>query len=353
MTIAAEEALERLRLENSRLYQVLEINALLSSSLDLTVVLDSLMEMARGLCMAEASSLMLLDEETEELYFHTVKGEKSEALKQIRLKVGQGISGWVAREAKPLLVADASSDPRFFRGADEKSTFNTRTMMCVPLVAKKRVLGTVQVLNRKDDQPFNEDDLRIFMTLANQAAIAIENARLHTLATVDGPTGLYVKTYFMARLQEEFRRSKTTGQPLSLLMSDIDFFKKVNDNYGHQGGDAALKELAKVIKDTVHRLGSDDLAGRYGGEEFCVLLPQSSPERALEVGELIRRNIESHPIPIGDREALITISIGVSSYPVHSAEIQGPDDFIRLADEALYLCKHRGRNCVSLFEKAQ
>ncbi|MBX7057101.1 MAG: sensor domain-containing diguanylate cyclase [Leptospirales bacterium] len=345
--------LEKLRRENQRLHRALELNALLSSSLDLGVVLDSLMGLARDLLEAEASSLMLLDEASQELYFHTVKGEKSEAIKTIRLKLGEGIAGWVAREGKPVLVADAASDPRFYRRADQSSGFVTRSMMCAPLKARRRIVGTVQVLNKRDGNLFTEQDLALFEILANQAAIAIENARLHTMATVDGMTGLYIKSYFQARMEEEFRRSKNTGQPLSLLMSDIDFFKKVNDNYGHQGGDAALIELARVIKDTVHRLGSDDMAGRYGGEEFCVLLPQSGPERALEVGEMIRKNIETNAIPIGDREAHITISIGVSSFPLHDGQIQGTEDFIRLADEALYLCKNRGRNCVALYETAQ
>jgi diguanylate cyclase (GGDEF)-like protein len=293
---------------------------------------------------------MLVDEEKEELYFHTITGDKSEAIRNIRLKLGEGISGWVAKEGKPVLVADAASDPRFSRKADDSSSFVTRSMMCVPLQARRRVIGTVQVLNKVGDQRFDEDDLRIFQPMANQAAVAIENARLHTLATVDGTTGLYIKSYFKARMQEEFRRAKATGQPLSMLMSDIDFFRNVNNTYGHQGGDQALVELAGVIKETVHRLGSDDIAGRYGGEEFCVLLPESGPERGLEVGELIRKNIESRQIPVGDEFTQITISIGVASYPLHKAHIEDVDDFVKLADDALYICKNRGRNCVSLYE---
>lgn len=342
--------IERLRRENQRLYKVLEINALLSSSLDLNVVLDSLMEKAKELCDAQASSLMLVDEEAEELYFHVIKGEKSEAIRNIRLKLGEGIAGWVAKEGEPVLVTDAASDPRFSSRADSESGFVTKTMMCVPLLAKRRSLGTVQVLNKNDGLRFNEDDLQIFQTMANQAAIAIENARLHTMATVDGTTGLYIKDYFKARLEEEFRRARSSGQPVSLLMSDIDLFRNVNNTYGHQGGDQALVELAHVIKETVHRLGSDDIAGRYGGEEFVVLLPESGPERGLEVGELIRRNIEARPIHIGDQTAHITISIGVSSYPLHQQYINEVDDFVKLADDALYICKHRGRNNVSIYE---
>ncbi|MBI3395625.1 MAG: GGDEF domain-containing protein, partial [Spirochaetia bacterium] len=133
---------------------------------------------------------------------------------------------------------------------------------------------------------------------------------------------------------------------------DIDLFKNVNTNFGHVGGDAALVALAGVINETVHSLGKDDMAGRYGGEEFCVLLPDSGPERALEVAELIRKNIEAKPIPIGDKEAKITISVGASSFPLHAPHIKDIEDFIRLADEALYICKNRGRNCSSVYDPA-
>lgn len=337
--------------ENSRLYKVLEVNAIITSSLNLTVVLDTLMDKAKDVMECEASSLMLLNEEKGELYFHTVKGEKSEVIKQIRLKLGEGISGWVAKEKKPVLVEDCSSDPRFSNRADKVSSFVTRTMMSVPLIVNDRVLGTVQVLNKINDQFFNQNDLKIFQILADHAAIAIENARLHEMATVDGMTGLYVKRYFMARLKEEFIHAKVDSRPMSLIMSDIDHFKKVNDNYGHQGGDAALVELAHVIKEKVESLSGTYLPGRYGGEEFCVILPDTDTAKAMEVGEEIRREIESRPIDIEGKQAKITISIGVSNWPLHKNLILEAEDFVRLADEALYICKARGRNCVSYYHQ--
>lgn len=335
--------------ENERLYKVLEVNAIISSTLNLERVLDTIMDKAKEVMEAEASSLMLLDEEKGELYFHTVKGEKSDVVKTIRLKLGEGISGWVAKEGKPVIVADCASDPRFYSKADQKSKFQTRTMMSVPLITRNRTIGTVQVLNKLDGSPFNEADLAIFQVMANQAAIAIENARLHKMATVDGMTGLYLKHYFLARLNEEFRRAKLNETPLSLIMSDIDHFKRVNDTYGHQGGDQALIGLAGVIREVVSSLEGDEIPGRYGGEEFCVLMPGASPERAYEIGEMIRQKIESSSIPIEDKFAKITISIGISSYPLNKNRIQDPEDFIKLADEALYICKEKGRNCVTVY----
>jgi diguanylate cyclase (GGDEF)-like protein len=347
-----EDRLNKLQQENWHLYEVLEVGTLISARLDLRQVLDTLMEKARDVMNAEASSLMLVDEEAQELFFHTLKGgTESEALRDLRLKIGEGISGWVAQQGKPVLVEDASKDVRFSRKGDAKSNFITRSMMCVPLQISRRVLGTVQVLNKKDGTPFNNTDLRIFSALANQAAIAIENARLHELATVDGMTGLYLKSYFLARLEEEFRRARLSGGQLSLIMSDIDHFKKVNTEFGHLGGDAALVELAHVIKDTIYELGKDDMAGRYGGEEFCVLMPDTGPQRAFEIAEKIRKNIESHPVPIDGKFAHITISIGISSFPDHAEFLKETEDFVRLADEALYICKDAGRNCAKFYEK--
>ncbi|HMU83958.1 MAG TPA: sensor domain-containing diguanylate cyclase [Leptospiraceae bacterium] len=341
---------DELLYERDRLYRILEVNTVISRSLRLDAVLTLLMEKAKEVTESEASSLMRVDEEKQELYFHTIQGDKSDAIRHIRLKIGEGIAGWVAKEGKPLLVADASKDPRFSRRADEASKFVTRSMMCVPLVVSRGVIGTVQVLNKKNGEFFNETDLRLFEVMANQAAIAIENARLHEMATVDGTTGLYKKDYFIMRMEEEFRRSRNTGKPMSVIMSDIDHFKNVNTQFGHLGGDAALVELARVIRETVQEEGPEMMPGRYGGEEFCVLIPGEGPEQALGLAEKIRKRIEAEPIHIGDQVTHITISIGVSSWPTHTEHIQALDDFFRLADEALYICKDRGRNCSSLYD---
>lgn len=342
---------EKLQKQLKKLYEVLDANRYLSSTLNLTLVLERLLEKAKEVIEAEASSLMLLDEEKQELYFHTVLGEKSEKLKNIRLKVGEGISGWVAKNAEPVLVEDCSKDSRFYRKADETSGFQTRSMICVPLIYRKRVLGTIQVLNKTNHRNFDQEDLKIFQIMADQAAIAIENARLHNLATIDNATGLYRKEYFLMRLKDEYLRYQYTGMPLSLLMSDIDHFKRVNTEYGHIGGDIALKELAKVILSVINESKEEDIAGRYGGEEFCVLMPTANQKRALELAEEIRKRIEQHRFFIDGREARITISIGISNLPLHKDLIKDYEDLIKLADEALYICKDKGRNCCAIYEK--
>ena len=333
------------------MFRVLEVNTVLSASLRLDEVVGDLMEKAKIVCYAEASSLMLVDEETQQLYFYTISGEKDqdEHLKSIRLNMGEGIAGWVAQNKQPVLIKDCTKDKRFYRKADEETKFKTLSMACVPLLVKERCIGVVQVLNRLDRLPFDETDLRIFQFLANQAAIAIENARLHETATVDKMTNLYRKDFFLARLEDEFQKAQRENTPLSLVMSDIDFFKKVNDTYGHGGGDAALVSLARIIRATVQNTSSNYVAGRYGGEEFCVLMPGADKHKAIEAGELIRKNVEGRTITIGECQVNITISIGIATYPLHKERIENPEDFIKIADEALYLCKNKGRNCVSVY----
>ncbi len=347
------DEIEKLRKHNKKLYQVLDANRYLSSTLNLTLVLERLLEKAKEVIEAQASSLMLLDEEKQELYFHTILGEKSDKLKNIRLKLGEGISGWVARNAEPLLVEDCSKDPRFYKKADEESGFKTHSMMCVPLIYRKRVLGTIQVLNKTNNRSFDLEDLKIFQIMADQAAIAIENARLHNLATIDNATGLYRKEYFLMRLKDEYLRFLYTGAPVSVLMSDIDHFKRVNTEYGHIGGDIALKELAKIILSVIHESKEDDLAGRYGGEEFCVLMPHTDEKRAMELAEIIRKRIENHIFFIEGKEAKITISIGISNLPLHKEIIKDYEDLIKYADEALYICKYKGRNCCAIYQKKE
>lgn len=177
-------------IENSRLFQkaeekirnltaLSEVSAIITSSLELKEVLKSIMEMATKLMKAEASSLMLIDEKTQELVFEEALGEKEEKVKKIKLRIGEGIAGYVAKFGIPLLISDAYSDPRFNPEVDKFTGFRTKSILCVPLKIKDKIIGVVEVLNRIDKKSFDEDDKELFSALANHAAIAIENARLY------------------------------------------------------------------------------------------------------------------------------------------------------------------------------
>ncbi|MDD5491412.1 MAG: ATP-binding protein [bacterium] len=165
-------------MEAKDLAQLLEINKILNSTLDLGELLTIIVEQSAVVAKAEAGSLMLLDPLTNELVFDIALGEKGEQVKQIRLKVGEGIAGWVAQERKALIVNDVEKDPRWSSRADTKSNFKTRSMMCVPLIYKDKISGVMEVINKKDNGIFGAEDQQILEALAAQAAVAIENARL-------------------------------------------------------------------------------------------------------------------------------------------------------------------------------
>ncbi len=172
----AEQALERSLAEGVALSQVA---AAISSVMEFQPLIEMIMEKSKEVMNAEASSLMMLDVETNELTFNVATGEKGAALREIRLPVGKGIAGWVAEHKEPLLVPDAYADPRFNREADKMSGFQTRSILCVPLMIQERILGVVQVLNPRGRESFAEGDRRVFTSFADQAAIAVENTRLY------------------------------------------------------------------------------------------------------------------------------------------------------------------------------
>jgi diguanylate cyclase (GGDEF)-like protein len=207
---------------------------------------------------------------------------------------------------------------------------------------KESSIGVMNIVNRKNGR-FSQEDLQTALTMANQAAVVIEKARLFNLATIDGLTGLVVHRHFQAKMEEEFRRAKRYGKHLSYLMTDIDHFKKFNDTWGHQIGDMVLREVAKCVRASVR---DTDVAARYGGEEFAVILPETELEGALQFAERLRQKVEEARFagPKGDLK--VTVSVGVSSIPTH--QVETALEMIKLADDALYIAKDNGRNRVEM-----
>lgn len=165
-----------MKTKSEKLALLLDANRILTSTLDLDRLLKIIIGQAKRVVNAEASSLMLLDEATKELFFDVTVGGEGEKLRQIRLKLGEGIAGWVAKEGKPLLVTDASKDSRFFVKADKVTKFKTKSILCVPLMIKGRIIGVMEAINQVGRGYFVEEDREIFEAFASQAAIAIDNA---------------------------------------------------------------------------------------------------------------------------------------------------------------------------------
>ena len=287
-----------------------------------------------------------MDNSTNELKFAILSREEDRKfLEDIRLKMGEGIAGTVWRQGKPLVIKDVSRDNRFSAKADTKTEYKTSSLMAVPLVVDGKIIGVMEAINKKKGA-FNKFDLEIFQNLSLQAAVAIENAELYELAITDGLTHLYIHRYFQQRLDEEMNRSLRYDCDLSVVMIDIDYFKKLNDTYGHQAGDEVLIRTSELIRSNSR---SCDIPCRYGGEEFCVILPETDIEGAVLFAEKIREIIELLEVEYKDRMITLTISVGVASRKTTCTESKG--ELIRMADEALYKAKEAGRNCVKTFSK--
>ncbi|RMG59931.1 MAG: diguanylate cyclase [Deltaproteobacteria bacterium] len=209
----------------------------------------------------------------------------------------------------------------------------------VPLTAKGRKLGILYV-KKENGETFSDRERKLIQALSSHISMALENARLYTIAITDELTKAYTLRYFQQVLTDEVGRYQRYGQKVSILMLDLDDFKKVNDTYGHPVGDVALREFVRLVKESVREV---DVVCRYGGEEFAVILPETDGKSALIVAERIRERTEKRVFYIEGHEIKITVSIGVSSCPRDAVTVR---DLVNEADKALYRAKESGKNCV-------
>jgi diguanylate cyclase (GGDEF)-like protein len=287
--------------------------------------------------------LYLVDSQTQKLtLFKALKEDKGLIIKT---KEGDIFDFWVLRHAQPLIMEDARRDFRFDL---EKVKFQNNkpilSLISAPFVSGHRILGILR-LDNPEPYSYTQDDLRFLMTICDIGVVALENAQLfqrtRDLAIHDALTSLYTKGYFLERLKEELKRSIRQNTAFSLLMLDIDYFKNYNDEFGHTAGDIVLKKLSFIMGNSLKEYNS--IISRFGGEEFCIILPFIEKEKAKEIAEKLRLRIESSKIILRRQETGITISIGVASFPIDARD---EDDLMRKVDKAMYEAKQKGRNQV-------
>ncbi|MCP3176641.1 sensor domain-containing diguanylate cyclase [Desulfuromonas sp. KJ2020] len=317
-------------------------------------VYRNIVEMSAELLHATCGSLMMLDEKGEFLRIESAKGMNQPLARSLSIKLGTGIAGRVAKNGFPLVVNDIEKDSRL--ATPNRPRFKTKSFISVPIRIKDRTVGVLNLSDKEDQGIFTENDLHILTSFTAQIAIVLDRAAsmeradlLEKLAATDALTGLYNRRFFDERLDSELSRSIRHSLSFSIMLLDLDNFKNYNDLCGHIAGDSALKKVASLLKSS----GRDiDVVARFGGEEFIILLPDTSKKEAVLVAERVRHAVESHPFPQEARlpGGQLTTSIGLATFPDDGDFAQA---LIKAADTALYQAKENGRNRTVPFTRKQ
>jgi diguanylate cyclase (GGDEF)-like protein len=250
-----------------------------------------------------------------------------------RFKTGEGVTGAVLESKQLCYIPDTRADQRYLYYKGEK--MEDGSFLCIPLIFRGQVVGILN-FTRTGFNAFSPQEIQFLNTIAVEIAIALANARLYyqtrELSVRDELTQLYNRRHFRETFPLEIKRAGRFGQTLSLLMIDIDHFKHFNDTHGHLEGDKRLQEIAQAIRSNLREV---DFTARFGGEEFVVLLPNTSKQDALIVAEKVRRVCTALP---GER---LTLSVGIATCPQDGNKV---DNLLQAADQALYEAKWEGRD---------
>jgi diguanylate cyclase (GGDEF)-like protein len=342
-----QNTLEELISKYEELTVLYESAETVATVMNLEEVSQRILDQAAEILEVDHASLMLLNDENTELEVVAARGLRSDAAGKVKVSLGEGISGTVAETGNAILIEDLATHPVYSR--DSRADQEWTSLISVPLKVRDRILGVLNVNNKKSGSPFTSGDLKMLMALAQLAAISIQNARTYQNAITDRLTSLYNYGYFREQLDRTLELCRQEGETLSLLMFDIDHFKNFNDVNGHELGNVALVGVASLCLVNSRQAGDrvPDLVARYGGEEFMILLRGVTTERALEVAERVRSAVEAEHFPGGENQPMgkVTISIGVACFPLHA---ESGDELINKADEALYEAKRGGRNRVCI-----
>jgi diguanylate cyclase (GGDEF)-like protein len=323
---------------------VMQVSQAISGEIMLDRLLGKIMKMA--IINAGAQKGFLILDSDGHLTIEGAGKEGDEEVKVMQslpvetcLELSSAIVHYAFRSGQDVILGNASqsgpfiSDPYVMRNS-------CKSILATPVMSKGKTSGILYMENDLAANAFTPERLELLRIISSQAAISLDNARLFDLATTDGLTKLFVHRYFQLLLDQELQRSRRSLKPFSLVMMDIDDFKRFNDTYGHQLGDEVLRQVARTLKASVRAV---DSPSRYGGEEFVLILPETDTNGALVVAEKVRKAVEDIAIPCGNETLRVTISLGLATFPLHA---DGKEALIQSADAALYLSKRLGKNRV-------
>jgi len=312
----------------------------------------SIVAQSADLLHAERSSLLLFDEASNQLMMTAAQGIPARLSEVAPMAVGEGIAGAVMRENRPLV---ATVD-ELGRTSSAERRYKTKSFISYPITIGTRRFGVLNLADKAGGGAYDLHDLSVIDLVAPQIALALERAawqqranQFQLMSITDPLTGLHNRRYLEARLAEELSRSKRYNYPLSFMMIDIDDFKVYNDLNGHQAGDRALEITAQCLHAALRKV---DVASRYGGEEFSILLPQTSIEEAGVIADRVRRKIMTTPYPHGGTQpsGAVTVSIGLATF---SPALDSAEAIVRAADRALYHAKSHGKNRAYAYQGLQ
>jgi len=334
--------IDRNALTARELLSCMELGKALTSELNSDALFSKILHKISELLSAENWSLLLLDEGTGELHFEVSVGLDLEQVRNVRLRLGQGIAGKVALEKKPLVIEDVTKCEFFTGRVDKISGCITRSIICVPLVFGGRTVGVIEVVNPRN---IEGDPLPLLAIIADYAAIAVENMRryreIQNLAIHDDLTGLYNTRHLYKVLDNLVRAAEETKDCFSLIFMDIDQFKKVVDTYGHLKGSQAIQEVARTIREC---LAEPAFGVAYGGDEFVAVLQGFDKARALKKAEEIRSRMKQTVyLSNHGHQVSMSASFGIATFPDDAGDVTG---LLALADRAMFDVKEKGKDAI-------
>lgn len=324
-----------------------ELSSALWESADPETLCQGILDRAVASVEAEQGSVMLLDNQEDRLRIRAIHGINLKYVEYVRIRRGEGISGSVLDKGEPLLVTDITQEPHISQFM--RSRYKSRSFISVPIQLNDRPLGVINVTDKQGGRTFSRQDLKKLIPIAQQAALAIDRIQalkqteeFRKASVTDYLTGLLNRESFDKRLAEEVERAQRYpfANPLSLLVVDIDDFRRINDSFGYFTGDDCIQACSQTLKAGTRTI---DSVYRRGGEEFTVVLPHTSREAALTLAKRLCQHVEKlevvsrhTPNPIS-----FTVSIGLATYPEDGTT---GDALFKRANQALHFAKRNGKN---------
>jgi GGDEF domain-containing protein len=331
---------------------VLEVIKKINTELNLRKLITMILDTAIEFCNAQRGTIVVF--EGEKFKIELSRDRSKNELKRLEMGVSRTVLKLVRDSGKRVIAEDARQDPTL-KIIDSVQDQSLLSILCVPLRVKMRLIGAVYLDNSQVVGAFGAREIEIAEILTDHAAVAIDNALLHIKAIHDGLTNLFNHGHFEKRLDSEVARARRHGRPCGVLMMDIDDFKRINDSLGHDAGNDILKKVSRVLAttmrtdDLVARRGEDrditPVVARYGGDEFEIILPETTREGVQRAAERILDAVRKEDFRYGDKPVPLAFSIGGAVYPEDAGDAR---ELLLRADEALYSAKRAGKNRVML-----